>query len=257
MPNEKNTAVSMSERILETIEKEGITPKPKWHFFLHESFVWGLAGVFLIVGSIATALTMYIGNASRFIEHHIAFSDMRYLFQIVPLLWILLFGIGVFYTVYALRETRRGYKWSSSWLVGLSLGASILVGSSAYVFGISEVIDRYLLTTVPLYKPLTSFHPGLWMDGENGVVAGVVTNVEETTFTIQKIDGEYIKIQPVLENQNFKLQKLEVGMRVRLVGTSTRVGDEDVFEMFEIAPFKGRGGMMMHDGPPPMHEMMF
>ena len=41
------------------------------------------------------------------------------------------------------------------------------------------------------------------------------------------------------------------GMRVRLVGTSTKIGDEEFFETSEIEPFKGRGGLMMHQGPPP------
>lgn len=259
MTNEKNTTTLMSERILETIEKQGITPKPKWHFFLKEGFVWGLAVVALFVGSVATALTLYIGNASRFIEHHILFSDVRYLFQMIPLLWLFLFGIGVFYTVYALRETRRGYKWSPAWLVGLSLGISVLIGSSAYALGASEIIDRYLLTAMPLYKPLTSFEPKHWMNGEEGVVAGVVTEVGPTAFTIQKLDGEFLKIQIDPENPVFEMENLMIGMRLRLVGTTTQEGDEEVFEMLEMAPFRGRGGMMLWGNPPrpPMQEMMY
>lgn len=258
MNDEKHTTTLMSERILATIEKQGITPKPQWHFFLKEGFVWGMAVVALFVGSVATALTLYIGNASRFIEHHIVFSDVRYLFQMIPLLWLFLFGIGVFYTVYALRETRRGYRWSPAWLVGLSLVASILVGASAYAMGISEVIDRYLLTTMPLYKPLTNYEPKHWMNREEGIVAGVVTDIAATSsFTIQKLDGASLKILIRPEHATFEIEKLHIGMRVRLVGTTTYVGNEEVFEMFEIAPFRGRGGMMMHTPPrSPMHEMM-
>jgi hypothetical protein len=259
MINENHESSHLSERILDTIEKQGITPKPKWHFFLKEGFVWGLAVVALFVGSVATALTLYIGNASRFIEHHIVFSDIRYLFQMIPLLWLFLFGIGVFYTVYALRETRRGYRWSPAWLVGLSLGVSVLIGASAYAMGASEIIDRYLLTAMPLYKPLTSFEPMHWMNGDEGVVAGVVTEVDSATFTIQKLDGAFLKIQPNPKNPMFEIENLKIGMRVRVVGTTTQVGDEEVFEMLEMAPFRGRGGMMMKGNPPrpPMKEMMY
>jgi hypothetical protein len=242
----------MSEKILETIKKEGITPKPKWQFFIREWVVWGIVVLALFVGSIATALTIYIANASRFIEHQIIFSDIRYLFQIVPLLWILLFGIAVFYTVYALRETRRGYKWNPAWLVGTALALSVLIGSSTFASGIGEVIDMYLLTSVPFYKPLTNFQPKMWMDNDRGVIAGVVTEVSDTTFTVQKIDGALLEVTISEDTKILSPFGLHEGMRVRLVGTSTKQGGEEFecFEAMEVSPFKGRGGMMRFENPP-------
>lgn len=266
MTKEHETSTSkstlMSERILQTIEKKGLTPKPKWHFFLKEWFVWGMVCVALFVGSVATALTIYIGNASRFIEHQIVFSDILFLFQLIPFLWVFLFGIAVFYTVYALRETRRGYKWNPSWLVGLAFGVSVLLGSSAYASGLGEAIDQYLLTEMPMYRPLTNFEPKMWMNSELGIVAGIVTEVRDEVFTIEKLDGELLEVYVTSGCDRDDLDDIHEGMRIRLVGTTTQEGEGKIFETFEIKPFYGRGGMMHQgqgqgQGVPPPIEMRF
>jgi len=256
MSSENSNTSPLSDKVLEVIEKEGLKPKPRWHFFVKEWVVWVVAFFALGVGSMATALTLYIANASRFIEHHIVFSDIRYLFQMVPFAWILLGGIALFYTVYALRETRRGYKWSASWLVGVALGVSMILGIGVYATGFSEYVDRYLLNEIPLYKPLTNFQPKLWMDERSGIVAGMVTEVlPNNTFEVQKIDGSLLKVELSTEFDRGKMAMLQEGVRMRFIGTSTKNGDEDVFIVENVEPFRGRGGMMMQKGhlPPPEH----
>ncbi|KKS30421.1 MAG: hypothetical protein UV60_C0003G0004 [Parcubacteria group bacterium GW2011_GWA2_43_11] len=249
-------APHLSKKILDLIEQKGLSPKPRWHFFVREWVVWGMVCVALLVGSLATTLTIYIGNASRFMERHILFSDLLFLFRLVPFLWLFLLCIAIFYTVYALRETRRGYRWSSSWLVAGAVGVSILIGSSAHALGIGEAIDRYLLTEMPLYKPLTNFHPKMWMDMEKGVVAGTVTEVEKETFMIKKLDGEILKIMVVSEKDMHALPELHEGMRVRVVGTTTIEGGENVFKSTAVEPFRGRGGSLFKRVRiPPLPEM--
>ncbi|KKS38378.1 MAG: hypothetical protein UU98_C0007G0019 [Parcubacteria group bacterium GW2011_GWD2_42_14] len=238
----KTEAPHLSKKILDLIEQKGLNPKPKWHFFVREWVVWGMVCVALLIGSLATALTIYIGNASRFMEHHILFSDLLFLFRLVPFLWLFLLCIAIFYTVYALRETRRGYRWSSSWLVALAVGVSILIGSSAHALGVGEAIDRYLLTEMPMYRPLTNFQPKMWMDTDQGVIAGTVTNVEKETFTLQKLDGEVLKVVIITENDNHPFRMPHEGMRVRVVGTTTIEGGENVFKSTLVQPFHGRGG---------------
>jgi len=243
----------LSKKILDLIEQKGLSPKPKWHFFVREWVVWGMVGVALLVGSLATTLTIYIGNTSRFMERHIFFSDLLFLFRLVPFLWLLLLCIAIFYTVYAVRETRRGYKWSSSWLVAGAVGASIFIGASAHALGVGEAIDRYLLTEMPLYRPLTNFHPKMWMNMEQGVVAGTVTVVGEETFVLQKLDGEEIKVMVISEMDMRSPDELHEGMRVRIVGTSTIEGGETVFKSTAVEPFHGRGGPLFRGArlPPP------
>lgn len=250
----------LSDRVLEQIDHEGIAPKPAWHFLLREWVVWLIAGVALVVGSVATALTLYIHDASRFIEHQIHVSDLAAIFHAIPLFWLALVALALFYTVHAVRETRRGYRYNPGWLVGFALGVSIAIGASAHSAGVSESIDRYLIEEVPAYRPLTGFAPKHWERPQAGVVAGVVEAVEEEVITVRKIDGGSIEVEIKPETTVVGAQTIREGARVRVVGTSTRRDGASAeaermeqeqhqaqvtFEAHEVAPFKGRGGMRM------------
>lgn len=241
MKNDNNKSVS--NKVLSTIEKKGIEPKPKWHFLIKEWFVWLVVLFALLLGSIATALTVYIANASRFMIKHIQFSDLNAIFTIIPFLWILLFIIGVFYTVYAIHSTKNGYKWNSYWLVCVAIGVSILFGISTYVYGIGGIIDNYLLKEAPFYKSLTSYHEKYWMNSDEGIVVGIVTEIfEDNIFKIQKMDGEYLEIIVVPETHLQIKNELSEGMHLRIVGTIT----EKKFQADEITTFHGRGCVMQH-----------
>lgn len=118
----------------------------------------------------------------------------------------------------------------------------MFVGSSVYATGFGESIDRYLLTEMPLYKPLTNYHPKMWMNTEKGVLAGTVTEVKQESFVIQKIDGERLTVTLVSEDDFTR--RLHEGMRVRLLGTTTIENGEEVFQCSTVEPFRGRGGMV-------------
>jgi hypothetical protein len=244
MHNQEQQKPSMKTHILEVIEKKGITPKPKWHFLLKEWAVWGSAVFALLFGSIATALTIYLINANRFTIDAIRITGLEYLFRWIPILWIVLTLLGIFYTVHAAKETRRGYKWNVSWLVGVAILCSVCIGSTAYTMGVGEKIDTYLLEQVPLYKPLTNFKPRHWMNIEEGVVAGVVLELSESGVTILPLDGEMVHATFIPETVFHLQQEIELGMPVHIVGTTTTMNGEEVFTVSEISTFKGRGGKM-------------
>ncbi len=245
---EHKTETSMSERVLGTIEEKGIAPKPAWHFMLREWVVWLIATISLVLGSVATALTIYIADASRFIERQIERSSLDTLFSIVPVVWLLLLGVGIFYTVHALHETRHGYRWHTAWLVGFALGLSVAIGYGVHAAGVGASIDRYLISEMPLYKPLTGFHPMHWQRPESGVVAGVIEEVEGGKVTIRTVAGEELTVHTTQQTRVLQQGELREGMHVRVIGTTT---DEELFTAEEVAPFRGRGGGMRQHRPVP------
>jgi hypothetical protein len=242
MNNTDNTKESVRQKVLASIEKENIKPKPKWHFFVHEWFIWFVAFLFLVLGSVATALTIYILNASRFTIRHIQFSKLNVIFEFVPFLWILLLIVGVAYTVYAIHKTNNGYKWHFSWLVGLSFVLSLFFGTFIYVSGFGEKMDSYLLSEMPYYGNLTNYHPRHWMSPENGIVAGIVVDIEDDTVFIRRFDGKDFNILITQETEINTTNNLQEGMRIRVIGTSS---DESFFVAENIMDFQGRGGGMM------------
>ncbi len=235
---------NITNKVFDVIEKKGITPKPKWHFLIKEWFVWIVAFLSLFLGSVATTLTLYITNASRFMLHHAEFSKIDNLFEVVPFLWIALLFVGVFYTAHALRDTKSGYRWHTSWLVGIAIALSIFLGSVSYSFGIGEKIDSYLLSEMPFYGNMTSYHNRHWEDNNGGIITGLITDFNDDVIKIQRFNGEIFEVN-ITPESNVRLDSpICEGMKVRIIGTTT----EDCggcFEVDEITVFHGRGGMFM------------
>ncbi len=234
---------SITENVFNVISEKNIKPKPKIHFLLHEWFIWALAIFAFFIGVISTSLTIYIFNASRFIEHHIKLSKIEFIFQTIPFLWLLLLMFGVFYMAHAIKETKKGYKWSSSWIILMAIISSVLFGFIAHAFGFSNYLDDYLLAEMPYYKEFTNYHERHWMNPEAGVMAGVVIDVSNNNVILRRFDGKEFKII-TNENTNFDIvEDLNEGMKIRVVGTTTSIDGSEVFEVFSVSPFYGRGGM--------------
>jgi hypothetical protein len=232
---------TVRDTVLARIDTEGITPKPAWYFLLHEWVVWLVAVLAFIVGSVATTLSIYLSRVSWYMERQIEQSSLERLFEFVPLFWLVLVICGLFYTVHAIHETRRGYRFSSAWLVTGALGLSILLGSVAEARGVGAVLDEYLITNVPAYQPLTGFKPQRFMNSGQGVHAGIVLTATDETLTMRTLTHEDLEVTLSSATVIHKHVLLEKGVPVRVVGTTTVHDGTERFEALEINPFKGRG----------------
>jgi len=242
----------LSERVMDTLDERHLTPKPRWQFLFHTWVVRAVAACAFLTGSLATALTIYIVQASQFMELRIEFSRLDTLFEIVPFVWLCLVGVGVFYAVYGVRHTGTGYRYRSGVLVVGAVFASVAGGVGLHASGVSEMIDRYLLVTVPFYGPMAGFQPHHWMRPPEGIIAGTVTtlNTPVQQCTVRDLKGTVWTVH--FASSTVQGGAVQEGVRIRIVGTTTGAG---VFEAFEVRPFRGRGGVGMEqplDTRPPV-----
>jgi hypothetical protein len=239
---------TVRDNVLTRIEEEKLAPKPAWHFLLKEWVVWIVAGVAFMAGGIASTLTFYIVNTSFFMEQYIERTPADRLFDLVPFFWIVLCVLALFYTVHAVRETRRGYRYNPKWLVTGALVLSIAFGYVAHAAGVGEDIDTYLLRELPMYKPLTAFHTAQWMHPDAGILVGVVQNIDGTSIVLKSLSGEEHAVSFTTSTKAYLSEQVYVGMPLRIVGTSTVVDDTTVFYADSVGPFRGRGGRMHAQG---------
>lgn len=232
----------LSERVMDTLDERHLTPKPRWQFLFHTWVVRAVAACAFLTGSLATALTIYIVQASQFMEFRIEFSRLDTLFEMVPFVWLCLVGVGVFYAVYGVRHTGTGYRYRSGVLVVGALFASIAGGVGLHASGVSEMIDRYLLVAAPLYGPMAGFQPHHWMRPPEGIIAGTVTMLDTPVqqCMVRDLKGTVWTVH-LASSTVWDDAVVREGMRIRVVGTTTGSG---MFEAFEIRPFHGRGGVL-------------
>lgn len=250
---------SLRERVLTEIQEHGIEPKPRWHFLVHECMVWSVAALSLLVGSVAAALSFYIIDASRFTLHGLYYSDLYTFVEALPYIWLVLLCVGLVYGGYALRQTRRGYRFPLGYVVLGSVALSVLVGGFVHGAGWTEAIDRYLLTTMPSYRPLAGYHTEHWMHKEEGDLVGVIIELTEDAFTLEDLDGDVWTVTVASSTRRPPVPLLPA-MRVRVVGTTT---PEGVFAAEGLMPWRGRGpgarglgqGAPMKDNRPPSRSI--
>jgi hypothetical protein len=168
----------------------------------------------------------------------------------LPWVWTVLVGVALFYTIHAITATEQGYRWHRGYIVALAFGLSVLGGYAIYLSGLSEKIDRYLLSELALYRPMSGFYPEHWMNPVEGRWVGVVLEPRNEVFLLGTLDGAVWEVRMNDMTEVYGFTELAPFTRVRIVGTTTEAG---ICEAYEVRPFRGRGGGMgrMQNG---MHE---
>ncbi len=243
---EHNQPTELGARVLHAIEERGIAPRPRWHFLVREWSIRTAALVALILGSWCAALTLYIVNASWPLRVELAHSPLWSVVSVVPLVWLVLFALALFYSVHAVHRMRRGYRFNSSWLVLGALVVSIFAGALLFAAGAGRALDDYLIAQAPGYAEISGHHPLRLRFPAQGVLVGVV-EVRGTSTVLVAPDGEVT----ALDLSTVATPRPELYERpVRVVGTTTAEG---IFEVHAIKPLRGRGlkrgpGMRLREG---------
>jgi hypothetical protein len=187
--------------------------------------------VSFFLGTCATALSLYLVDASRITIRAIELSPLEWLFSLVPFIWIMLFVIAVSYGVHAVRETKRGYRIHTGWLVGGAVGASILCGAVVYSAGFGRKVDEYLLEQVPWYGVMSGFHSP---PRTPGIFYGKIERDMHGTPFFHARGGMRCIVRD---------EKMQEGSHFRALGTTTNGG----CEVREMQRFEGRMGPLDDD----------
>ncbi len=164
MPNN-----NLKENILGKIESEHITPTAAWHFTVRHTLLWIPGTLVTLVGACAWAGMLFgIEHAGFEYERYIAPNKIQFLFNTMPLIWILSFLLFAAIIVHTLRLTPKGYRFNSKIVLGSSLVLSMVVGTVLYIIdmrGYKNIVIRY---------PVERQQKGIWSHPETGHIAGLV-----------------------------------------------------------------------------------
>ena len=119
----------LPERIIEAIKRQGIEPRPRWHFLLKRSVLWSLVALSTVLGGISVAVIIFIfidhdANARAYLNESF-FVD---LLETIPYLWFGTLFLLVGITQYAVRLTKSGYRYTTTRIVGAVMVSSVVLG---------------------------------------------------------------------------------------------------------------------------------
>lgn len=223
----------LGKKVLDTIKKEKIKPKPRWEFLLKDYFVWSLFLVSVFIGSISVSVIIFI------IEHENLFrfgpeNPIKDIMTTIPYFWLLTLLLFIFLAYLNFKHTKTGYRFNILKVFLLSVVVSLLLGSLLYFLGISEKVEERTYDRLPLYRNMMDKRGAKMFSPEDGHLGGVIVRIEANRIELVSFGGKIWSVN--LENINpEKKMFLELNSRIRFLG---KIVGENEFEASDIMPWK-------------------
>lgn len=191
--NNQKPTETLAESVFERIEKEDKKPLPKWHFVLKNQTFWGLWVLSVLIGAAAVAGTIFgVSNAGwryRLVTHETSF---QFFIESLPIIWIISLVIFIIIGYQNFKHTKKGYKYSLTGIVIISIITSAVGGAALYAFGLGKIVDENIGQRIPFHKSAAFYQQELWVNPEEGFLAGTVIEVdtENDRMLLETFDGE-------------------------------------------------------------------
>lgn len=187
---------TLSKKVFQTIEKENITPKPRWHFLIKEYTIWGIGALVLIVGSLAFAVILYMLVFNDWeVYKEIDESFLSFFILSLPYFWMMLLGVFIAVADYYIRSTEKGYRYALHTTVIGVLAGNIILGTFFYSIGLGQKIDDILVEKVPVYMQMIGNRHMRWASPENGRLAGKIIDSDNSTLLLEDVSGTLWQIR--------------------------------------------------------------
>lgn len=236
---------TIAEKVIDKIDQENLAPISRWHFVLKNSSFWTLWGASVLLGACAIAGVIFsfshFGWQYRYVTHE---SSFGFLFDALPVFWLVSFVGMIAFGYYNLRHTTRGYRFSFVLILLVSLFLSFVFGTLLFAVGFGRKIDN-LKKPLPFAPPIVVWEERVWSDDKRGLLSGFIKSFD-------KDKNELIITSPFLQGQKTistdeiddeVMSDFIVGDHVRIIGAI----DNDSFVACAILPLDKERGLL----PPP------
>lgn len=208
----------LSASVLDTIDTQRVEPVPRWKFMMVEYSIWGLWVLTVLFGAIAFSVIIFVFTHAGFAFYEVTHEDgMRFLFEILPYMWVGAFALMAIVAHYNLRLTKKGYKYQVWQVLVSSIVASFVAGLVLHVVGVGFLVDNFIAKRIPMLPALERVEIQMWQHPEDGRMVGTyeIMGKERGTFTDTEGNTWYVYED---ELSPLDLDLLHSGNMVRLIG---------------------------------------
>ena len=248
----------LAKRVLERIDAERVSPRPRWEFIFKNYFFWGLGALAVILGALAvSAMFFEITSVDwRFVPvTHESYTE--FLFDIVPVLWATVLALFIVIGYLNIRRTQRGYRYPL-WLIAAgAVLTSLALGSALYVVGVGRAIEETAGNHPPFHRPIMLTEQSWWLAPERGLLGGTIVSVPDdyASFVLEGFDGTTWTID-TSDLRAPDLTTVVRGAGVRVVGLPAQAGvpvaaTSSIFHACFVFPWEFHGGSDRGLAPPP------
>ena len=180
----------LSNKIMEKIDAENLTPLPYWRFVALRSLFWLLSILSVVIGSIAVGTIIFLCLDD---SHHglptIPDNISDFLLA-VPYLWIMVLALFIFVAKASIQHTKQGYRYRLRTIVVVSFVSSILLGTVLCYVGIGQITHE-TLNEVSFYNFVIYDSRDAWSRPTIGRLSGAVLSIQNNrVFSITDLNGK-------------------------------------------------------------------
>ena len=226
-----------SQKLLEKIQSEKIPQRSRGLFVLKNIFFWLLFAFSIIIGGLSFSIILFAFNQTDFdLLSHIPNSKIELLLGLLPFFWIISCLIFLLISIFGIRHTKTGYRYSPLLVFSSSIVLSIVLGTVLFFSGGAEKMERIFSENVPVYKSLEERKISRWSLPENGFLSGKIVGKEENLI-IEDWNGKKWEID--LKNAIIKGRlSLEKDEEIKIIG---KISGSNIFIATQIGPWERMG----------------
>lgn len=210
----------LSNKIMERIETNHLTPLPHWRFVLLRGTFWLLSVLSVIIGSLAFGAILFLFFDFR--RHGLSTvpHDVTELLLVVPYIWIVLFLLFIVVTRMSIKYTRKGYRYSLGLIILASLILIVVFGSILNFVGVGRATHEFL-NEVPLYNSINYDSKDAWNRPRVGKLAGVISSIQDNkNFSVIDFSGHVwqVRLEVPIKDKSNNLFVPEASSTIRMFG---------------------------------------
>jgi len=220
----------LSQKILAKIHSQKIIPKSKWRFMSLHAVLWICFAITLVIGTLSVSfLLLEMNMPERLYLEWMSESGSKNILNYLPLIWtigaILCLCLGYF----VFSKTERGYRISTSWLIGALILGSSVGWFALYKSNIAEISEQWMRHFIPPYKQLRN-DMRRWVPlPESGLLPWKIESITDDGYTIRSPDKKIWKVSLDCKNEECKeaQKNLKKGQPMLFMGEVKENEEED------------------------------
>jgi len=228
--------MKFSDKILNKIKKDKVTPKPRWYFMLMHLFLGAAVFISIVLGSLAVAIVIrHFILTDWELAHQITGGRIKSVVVVLPYLWLSFIGLVMLIADRLFTHTKKGHR-VKAWIVATgTVLISVVLGTAFYFVKLDQPVESVLRGHFELYKDWEIKKHEIFSSAEQGVLAGKIVKIDpEIEWMIVDFKGQEWLVD--IQDASFKFDRSpELYMMVGITGEQI---DENHFEADYIGLWK-------------------
>jgi hypothetical protein len=222
--------------LLEKIRNKKIKPLPAWKFRLKEITVWGLFFLAVLIGALAFSVILFAIQQLDFnLVAHMKHSLAEFLLGLIPFFWIISLIVFLLIALFSIKNSKKGYKFTSLSLLGFCTALGILIGTLFFIGGGARWLENTFATNVSFYESIQERKTKMWTRPQDGHLSGRINGLNAETIELEDFNGKIWKID-IQEADIIPSLELRDGEKIRVIGNMV---SENEFKAEKIRPWGG------------------